>query len=132
MGARKIDIIRKYKKIYNDIKVVESSIFNNEKVYFNQKGFRHLIMKEGKYRTHSEQIRRVILVPYIKDVISTSEFIDSNRLTLDIEFWSMSKNINGQKITVIIKQRIGDGKKYFVSIMNKKLPKNAKAPFGTS
>jgi hypothetical protein len=56
----------------------------------------------------------------------------SIKRALGIEFWSISRKINDNKITVIIKQKIGDDKKYFVSIMNRKLPKNAKAPFGTS
>ncbi len=122
------DLIRKAKENYKHIGNVVCPAFNNEKILFNQKGFRHLIMKGGKYRTHGQQIRRLSLIPKIISVISTSSKIHSYRNDFGIEFWSLSKIIDNILIVVVIRQSSKNQSKYFLSVMDKKLSKNAKTP----
>lgn len=122
------DFIRKAKENYKQIGNIECPAFNSEKIFFNQKGFRHLIMKSGKYRTHKQQIRRLSLIPKIISVISTSKKIHSYRNDFGIEFWSLSKTIDNILIIVVIRQNSKNQPKYFLSVMDKKISKNAKTP----
>lgn len=113
------NFIKISKEIYKKIRAVKCSVLNNEEIFFNQKGFRHLIMKKGKYRTRKEQIRRLSLLRDVIDVITQSEKIDSYRFSFGVEFWSISKIINKSLVVVIIRQDKKYKPKYFLSVINK-------------
>jgi hypothetical protein len=125
--AHKI-IVKKAKEEYKRIGKIKCPAFDNELIHFNQKGFRHLLMKTGKYRTISEQARRLNLIPKIMSVISTASNFYSYRKDFGIDFWSISKVIDGVLIIVVIRQDGVDKPKYFLSVMDKLIHKNAKAP----
>lgn len=113
------DLIKKAKEEYRKIGYVECPAFDNEKVYFNRHGFRHLIRKGKKLREIDEQIERIKLLKYAQLIIENSyEFKDFNKNNFrdTADFWSLVYYINKTKITVIIRQ-IKGGHKHFFSIM---------------
>ncbi len=122
------NFVKNAKNEYKNINKIICPAFGNEFVYFNQKGFKHLVMKKGKYRTISEQIRRLKLIPEIVSVISNAIEFSSYRNSFGIDFWSISKIVNGIIIIVVIRQNSVDKHKYFLSVMDKVIYKNAKAP----
>lgn len=111
--------IKVSKEAYKRIGTVKCPALNNEEIIFNQKGFRHLIMKSGKYRTKKEQIRRLNLLNDVIEVITKSQKINSYRFSFGIEFWSISKIINNVPVVVVIRQDGKDKPKYFLSVINK-------------
>jgi hypothetical protein len=120
------DFVKKAKELYKEIGYIRCPAFNNEKIYFNQKGFKHLIMKNGSYRTRSQQIRRLTLIPYLILIISSVKEIHSYRNSFGIEFWSISKIIDESLIIVVIRQNNKTKPKLFLSVMDKKLSKTQK------
>lgn len=100
-------------------------------VAFSSKGFRHLIRKRGLSRSQNEQLRRLSLIAYAKQIVENSKLVASHRVensnrivyshdnkrreTARIDFWSLKANKNGRVITVVIRQSSG-GTKHFLSI----------------
>lgn len=111
---------------YKKIRYVECPAFANEKVYFNQDGFRHLIRKGKKLREIKDQVKRLNLLKYVSKVISESKkFKDYNKnkpinpseVHNEANFWSLIKIHDNIKIIVIVRQ-IKDNNKHFFSVMS--------------
>ena len=107
------------KKEYYSIGYIPSPALNMQKIYFNEKGYNHLLMKNNKYRAISEQRRKFQLLKYSGDLISTSQTIDEYKNINNAEYWSISKTYGDDLITVIIR-RINNKELHFYSIMDKK------------
>jgi hypothetical protein len=96
----------------------------NDYVVFNSVGFRHLMRKGGTWRSKDEQMRRFDLLPYAQKIITDPKavFITEKRtlipLTSEAEFFACTNQIDGQQITVIIRQ-INMRQKHFFSIFAK-------------
>jgi hypothetical protein len=112
-------LIKKAKEIYKGIKCIECPALNNEKIFFNRKGFQHLLYKKGDRRNKSDQINRLILIQDVVDIVRESQKYNELRDNGDIKFWSLVSIKNGMCITVVICQK-GTGVKYFLSVMAKK------------
>ncbi len=108
------DEIRKYKEKYYQIRFVVCSLLNNEKVYFNNHGFNHLIRKRGVKRYVWDIRRRLKLLKYAKQIIESQDALIEYRKDVQ-EFWSLTKIIQKRKIKVVIR-RIKEGKIHFFSI----------------
>ena len=87
---------------YYSIGFVLSPALNMQKIYFNEKGYNHLLMKNNKYRAIGEQRRKLQLLKYSCDLVSTSQTIDEYKNINNTEYWSISKNYDDDLITVII------------------------------
>lgn len=110
---------------YKKIGCVECPAFNNEKIYFLKRGFRHLIWKGVKLRTVDEQIERINLLKYVPFILKTSKFFkDFNKNNIEnnkgikIDFWSFSQIHNGIEIIVLVRQ-INNKTKHFFSVMKR-------------
>ncbi len=107
---------------YKKIGYVVCPAFNNERIYFNKKGFRHLIWKGTKLRDVSDQVKRITFLKYAPRILSSSySFKDFDKNKYDnpsVHFWSFIKIINSIKIVVLIRQ-VKDGPKHFYSIMER-------------
>ncbi|MEK7610009.1 MAG: hypothetical protein AAB470_02730 [Patescibacteria group bacterium] len=124
------------KENYYKIGAISCPAFGGELVYFNQFGFRHLIIKYGAHRSQDDQSRRLRLVnTYARDIIkSSSKYFEyrnvmskkSEQVTT-MHFWSLKKKVGEKLITVVIRQ-LDDSEKHFFSIMDKKDPGSAQAP----
>lgn len=118
-------VINKYKKEYRKERSVHRPAFHDEKVYFDERGFNHLLMKGGKYRPISDQIRRLKLMKFVHEIVKESDdfnkYYFSARQDSVAYFWSLSKIVGNQLIIVIIRQIGVSGNKHFLSVMNKRL-----------
>lgn len=121
MDKRKVFL--KYKVFYNSIRYVKCPVLNNEVVYFNNKGFRHLLIKKRKWRKKKDQLRRLRLLKYAKLVVANEKVIMNYRV-LESEsevayFWSLEMLIKANITIVVIIRQVGHGKKHFFSIFAK-------------
>jgi hypothetical protein len=96
---------------------------------FNKSGFEHLVQKRGLQRPKSEQRRRFVLLPYIKDilqdkiVIATHEESKTLHITkiggvrvaavIMAQFWRMVAVRDGKIIKIVIRQIKGREKHFF-------------------
>ncbi len=107
----------KYKKLGN----IKCPAFNNEEIYFNYHGLRHIIYKGGKVRTKEEIIKRFSLVPYISNILRKIKSVDSEEKRVKEEsiayFWTIKYRVRGQLQVRIIIRRLNDGQLHFFSIM---------------
>ncbi len=89
------EFIRKSKDYYKNIGYIECPAFNNERIYLTNRGFNHLIKKDRKYRSKVEQIRRLVLIPYIVDILKNNSNYNTYRITNRensiASFWSFKK-----------------------------------------
>lgn len=132
--------ISNYKKLREDadnfylkIGKVYCPAFNNEPVYFNSKGFNHLIYKSGHTeRNRSVQIMKFKLLPKVKKIIQISttyqeyeeslieieryKFKKKNKETVTVKYWAFVAIIQDTRIKVIIRQ-LGNGQKHFWSVI---------------
>jgi hypothetical protein len=103
----------------------------NEYIAFNRSGFTHLTRQGNLSRPKKEQVRRFDILPYAPVIINSPDkkpeyrvdkqisvikpFGSKKKKELEVQFWGFSKEINGIKVKVVIRQ-MGNGKKHFFSI----------------
>jgi len=110
--------LKQYKQEYYSIGHIICPVLNNEKVYFNNYGFNHLIRKRGVKRYIWDTKRRMVLLKYVKRVINSKNTEVEYRKDKQ-KFWALIKIIQGRKIKVILR-KIGKGKLHFFSIFELK------------
>ena len=108
------NFIQKYKKGYHSIGFIKCPALGGEKVYFNNKGFWHLIRKGRKFRTKSEQLGRLRLIDSAKNIILNSQKSFYKKVNKNLKFWSL----NNKNITVILR-KIKNSKIHFYSVFDK-------------
>ena len=107
----------------------------NDYVACNDIGFRHLVRKGHRFRLVTDQIRRFLLLPLIKEILTDPNIklifdekdiaITINKQGLKIKvrskakFWKIIKKYDDKTITLVIRQ-IASGKKHFFSIYDQK------------
>jgi len=106
------------KILYKSIGCVYCPAFNNEKIYFNRKGFQHLLYKKGDRRRKNDQIERLSLLGLAVNVLQESRKFTEYRTRENIKFWSFRRETSKGIITVVV-AKINDGPKYFLSVMTK-------------
>lgn len=111
--------IKKIKDLYGKIGRIPCPAFNFELVHFTGKGFSHLLRKGHIPRPLSDQMRRLSLLKYAREIVVESTEFDTHRKGTGIEFWTLYKIFRNKKITVVISQIKGEPKKFF-SIMDRK------------
>lgn len=120
-----------YEKIFSDAKSFYFSIgaircpaLNGEFVYFNRRGFQHLIRKGKRYRSLTEIIRRLRLLPLAVQTIKTTKIHHEETTILGEEsiatFWTLKETYAKQNIVIyIIIRKLNDGKIHFFSVYDK-------------
>jgi hypothetical protein len=102
---------------YNKIGFVCCPAFNNEKIYFNREGFRHLLRPNGQLRYIPNLIRKIKLLSYAVEVIKISKTHKTYQKFRDgLEMWSLEENVLGKKVTAIVRR--DKQIRYFFSVMN--------------
>lgn len=124
--------IKNEKEKYKKIGYIECPAFKNEKIYFTNKGFNHLIRKNRKFRDLNEQIRRLELFSHVLNILKTSNKFNTYRITKKVlvidsiinvstaHFWSFKKKIGDRYIIVVVCQ-INFEPKIFMSVMDKSI-----------
>ena len=119
MGKSLREFIEEARAEYKKIGFVCCPAFGNEQIYFNRHGFNHLLRSTGKLRLIRNLIRKLKLFPYAVDVIASSvAFRNYQKFDNGNELWSLEKEIEQRKFTVVIKRERTI--RYFLSIMDKK------------
>ncbi len=109
-------LIKKAREEYKKIGYVECPALNDEKIYFTNKGFNHLIFRDGKFRSKKDQLRRLSLIKDSIDIIINSKEYNKDR---GEDFWSLSQKINNRLVTVVIFKLPSSDKKIFLSVFDK-------------
>jgi hypothetical protein len=102
------------RELYFTIGSIPCPALNNEKVYFEWNGFRHLVRKGRVPRKMEDQLRRFKLLPYAVQTIKEGEKISDTR---DNQFMALGLVIGDKRIKIILR-KADNGKLYFVSIMS--------------
>ena len=117
------EFIQKYKKIYIQIGAIKCPAINNELVHFNNKGLKHLLQKGRKKRKIGDQYRRLNLVKYISEIVSSQKAFVTKREVVNssgkISYWELRKEINNRYISVIIRRK-NNGRLHFYSVFSRK------------
>jgi len=116
------DFIQKGKRLYGQIGILFSPVFENEPIYFNKYGWRHLIRKGKRLRNLEDQIRRISLLTHTRHILSTTTTIFAYKESHNkrhVYFWTLRSEIKGVYIRIVIRQ-LDTGRKHFFSIMDEK------------
>lgn len=106
--------IKKYKEEYYSIGIIICPVLNNEKIYFNNHGFNHLIRKMGVKRFSWDAKRRFKILKYAKIIIEDTP-VQFEYKKDKYEFWALTQMIDRKKIKVILR-RVNNGRIHFYSI----------------
>ncbi len=116
----------RYKIYYKNIGKICCPYFNNEPVFFNRKGFNHLLRSGNDFRSFSDQIDRLNLLKYCKHILSAKHNMIECRITkkgkTTAVFWGFKIYFENLEIKLIVRQ-INKGERHFFSIY-----KNTKHP----
>lgn len=118
--------IAKYQTVYQNITPVFSPAIG-DRVYFNQRGFKHLIFK-GKHRRDNKTIHdRLVLIPLIVPVIKQCEEEVEIRIRreniagdrIKVIYYALEAHVGNDKSRIrVVTRKIGKkGKHYFQSVM---------------
>lgn len=94
----------------------------DEEIFFNEKGFRHLIQKGRTPRLKSEQKRRFALLKHAKEIIESGLVVVEHKAeqkNQEVLYWRLKSCRDDVVITVII-QQVKNGKKHFLSVYGRK------------
>ncbi|HEY4500423.1 MAG TPA: hypothetical protein VJH25_01375 [Candidatus Paceibacterota bacterium] len=112
-------IVEKYKETYQKIGKIICPYFLGEFIYFNRKGFNHILRKGNKGRSFSDQIERLELLKYCEKILTAKHERVEYRITRKGSkigrFWGFYDNFENFKIMIVVLQ-INQGNKHFFSI----------------
>src|SRR3989344_9339134 len=74
-------IVEKYKETYQKIGKIICPYFLGEFIYFNRKGFNHILRKGNKGRSFSDQIKRLELLKYCEKILTAKHERVEYRIT---------------------------------------------------
>jgi len=118
---------KSYKKLVHESKLYYKSIgtincvaIPNQCITFNTIGFKHLIYKGKKFRPIPDQVRRLIALRHVKDILTTTLIYSDHRTeyngTTTANFWSFKKKVDNKNIIVILR-KIDNKPLHFFSVM---------------
>ena len=128
---RWFEFIKRSRKRYGIVKAVSCPAFNNEGVYFTDKGFKHLMYKKGIPRNKNEQAKRMRLIPKARIILGESagysEYREIKQTDSIVRFWAFERIVNMKTIKVVVRQ-INAEPKHFFSVMSGRQHKSKKNP----
>ena len=114
------EYVKSEKEKYKKIGYVECQAFGNERVYFNNYGFDHLVYKGRIPRPNSEVIKRFHLLSDVYSVLKKLKSVDQEEKRIKGEscayFWTVRGSVNNRKIRIILR-RLGNSTIHFFSVM---------------
>jgi len=120
------EVIRKYRNLYLGIKPTYCKALD-DKVYFNIRGFKHLIFKRKHRRDNETIYKRLVLIPLIVPVIRNCdepieirkkpEILGGKKIWVEYTAIEAKVGKNDARVRVVIKKIGTKGKNYFQSIM---------------
>ncbi len=114
-----IKILNNAKFLYKSIGSIHCKKLGSQPVYFSASGFKHLLMKNRKFRPLKEQIRKLLLIKYIDKVMNNEQaLIKTRSIHSNVSYTSISAMIHKKEIKIIIR-KYNNGYYHFWSIMDK-------------
>ena len=108
------------RQFYFSIGSVLCPALDNELVFFDERGFKHITWKYNTPRGKLDQIRRFRLLPdAVKIIASNQTIINEIRIHGDITLWELSDNITSDRNIKVIVMKIKLNKRYFLSVMSR-------------
>jgi hypothetical protein len=109
------------KSFYFSTGAISCPALNGKRVYFNRRGFQHLIRKGRMYRSLFEITRRCKLIPLAVQTVKTAEKIFYQETIFsektNATFWTLKKTYVSPNVTVfVIIRKLNDGKIHFFSV----------------
>ena len=107
------------RRLYDSIRSPIHCRCLNQQVYFNAKGFHHLLYDgSGRFRGFNEAMSKLTLVPLIILVIKTAVDCSYEKRVCSVELWGLEAFVGnlGHKVRVILR-RDRNGHIFFWSIM---------------
>ena len=97
------------KKMFQDLKLksAETPFFCEaiqSEIKITKLFFQHIVYKNKETRSYKEIIERILIIPFIQDIITTGVFIEK-REEENISFFQFSKNLKDWTFSVIIQKR---------------------------
>ena len=112
--------ISEYKKLYQSIGNIKCPYFGGERIFFNRKGFNHLLRRGRKSRFFVEQKERLPLLIYCKSILSTDHKNVEHRIVKKFDtsafFWTFTARFDDVDMKLVIRQIGSNGQKHFFSI----------------
>lgn len=109
------------KENYYKIGTIRCKVLFDELVFFDNHGLNHILRKDNKPRSFSDQFRRFTLMKHCKKILHSKNVEVEKRVseqgTNKACFWGITGTADGQKIKIIIR-RINNSELIFFSIMN--------------
>lgn len=105
-------LYKKVKAFYFKIGSIVCPAMDNEPIFFDKRGFRHILHKNRRKRPIPDQIRRLKMILNIKKFLEFAQIDKSN----DPNFYRLKVSYNKEKFKIVIMTN-EKGRKYFVSIM---------------
>jgi hypothetical protein len=114
------DFVRKQRDEYKKSEPASCPVFHGELVYFNSKGFSHLLRKGHALRKVKEAYRKLILLKYARRIIlsATEIYKYAKYEHSGVQMWVLRAQIDGKMIDVVVRQDHTTDRKYFFSIMS--------------
>jgi hypothetical protein len=120
------EIIAKYRTMYHKITPLKSPAID-DKVYFNIRGFKHLIFKGSHRRDNATIYNRLVLIPLIAPVIKNCDEEVEIRIRREtvggkpvkVTYYALEARVGSSEARVrVVTRKVGkNGKHYFQSIM---------------
>ena len=113
--------VEKIRSEYENINYIKCPAFNDERVYFDHRGFGHITIKYKKCRSVGQQLRRFKLIPFAAKILEISHELQSQRTSRKKNHvynqYALQGKIGGLTIRVIV-GRLDNGKLHFLSVMD--------------
>jgi hypothetical protein len=125
------NFIKKSRRRYGIMRHIRCPAFNYEMIHFTDKGFKHLMYKNGIPRSKNEQAKRMRLIPRARIILEKSneynEFREIRQMNSIIRFWAFEQIVGTKSIRVVVRQ-INTEPRHFFSVMSGKRHKSTKNP----
>lgn len=113
--------IKNEKERYRNIGYAECPAFNNERVYFNNYGFDHIVYKGKGGRSKEEITKRLSLIVVARIILEESKSIFRERVSIrntsKAFFYELRGCSKDGKVKIcIVVRRLNDSKLHFFSI----------------
>ncbi len=113
--------IENEKEKYKKMGYAECPAFLNERVYFNNYGFHHILFKNGIPRPQDEIVKRFYLLKYVPNLLKVTKYIDKEEKRIKNKsvayFWTIKNKLGPIRIRIILRRLGVEGKLHFFSVM---------------
>jgi hypothetical protein len=117
------EYLKNEKERYKNLRYIECPAFNNERIYFNNYGFDHIIYKGKNQRPIKEVIERFKLLLYVPNILRKIKNVDREDKSIKDKscayFWTISYTLSSSLTIKIIIRRLNNSPLHFFSVMRK-------------